>query len=177
MSKLDGKENEILQTSSEHGEIRTTREESMEDFSPEWCQELLNDPTYKPVSHSTRVVGGPNGSSFNSLMGRTLFTDRTIRAMRVLHKPADKNKETGNELLALISLGDEMCSHANVLHGGINTTIIDEIGGAFAGLAVEEYTTSLMAVNFNVNLRKAVRAPGIVLVRAWIERPPEGRKF
>ena len=94
--------------------------------------------------------------------------------MKFLYKPGDKIRGTTGELLVLVSLGSEMCSHAGVLHGGINTTIIDEVGG---GLAVRESSNNLMAVNFNVNLRKAVRAPGIVLARAWIDRRPEGRKF
>jgi acyl-coenzyme A thioesterase PaaI-like protein len=66
-----------------------------------------------------------------------------------------------------------MCSHTGVLHGGINTTIVDEVAGR---LAVMEASQSLMAVNLNVNLRKSVKAPGLVLVKAWIDRPPEGRK-
>ena len=66
-----------------------------------------------------------------------------------------------------------MCSHTGVLHGGINTTIVDEVAGR---LAVMEASPPLMAVNFNVNLRKSVQAPGLILVKAWIERPAEGRK-
>ena len=146
----------------------------MDDFSPEWCQKLLRDPSYQQVGPSTRIVGGPNGPSFNSLIGKTLFTDHTLRAMRFFYKASTNADRTNGELLALISLGDEICSHANVLHGGVNTTIVDEVGG---GLASRENPYSLMAVNFNVNLRKAVRTPGVVIARAWMERPREGRKI
>ena len=152
------------------------RQESSEDFSPEWCQKLLNDPTYKQTGPSTRAHVGKvqtHGESYMSLMGRTLFTDDTIRAIKFLHKPGDKIKGTTGELLALVSLGGEMCSHAGVLHGGLCTTIFDEVAG---GLAVRESEDNLMAANFNVNLRKPVQAPGLILVKAWIERPPEGRK-
>lgn len=153
---------------------RTPREESFEDFNLEWCQKQLNDQTYQQYNYGLRAVGGPkDGSTFTSLMSKTLFTDHTIRAMKLLYKPASQG--TSPELLALISLGDGMCSHTNVLHGGINTTIIDEIGGRLA--AMENQSESLMAVNFNVNLRKAVRTPGVVLVKAWFERPAEGRKI
>ena len=139
----------------------------MGDFSPEWCQTLLNDPAYEHITSSTRLVDGPHGQSSNSLLGRTLFTNSTLRAMKYLYKPGDKT------MLALVSLGSDMCSHTGVLHGGINTTIVDEVAGR---LAVTESSQALMAVNLNVNLRKSVRAPGLILVRAWIERPPEGRK-
>ncbi|KAK3722461.1 hypothetical protein LTR37_002453 [Vermiconidia calcicola] len=150
------------------------RKESLDDFSPEWCQKLLNNPSYEQTGAGSRTVGGPTGKSSNSLIGKTLFTDHTLRAIRFLYKPKANEREFGGELLALVSLGDEICSHANVLHGGINTTIIDEVSG---GLAMRESVPhSLMAVNFTVKLRKSVKTPGIVLVRAWLDRKPEGRK-
>ena len=159
------------------------RQERRDDFSPEWCQRLLTDRSYEQINQSLRKSGGSTGPSHCTLMGKTLFTDKTIRAMKFLYKPPVDNTdhtkapvgedyEIGGEVLALISLGDEMCSHANVLHGGINTTIIDEVGA----LALPEIVSNFMAVNFNVNLRKAVKTPGIILVRAWMDRPPEGRK-
>lgn len=169
MSRLDAEQSAT--ESSAPG--RTAREESVDDFSPEWCQKLLNDPLYQHSSPVTRAVGGSNGQSYNSLIGKTLFTDNTLRAMRFLYKPGDRTKGTSGELVALISIGSEMCSHTGVLHGGINTTIVDEVAG---GLAVREASHNLMAVNFNINLRKSVKAPGLILGRAWIDRPPQGRK-
>lgn len=68
-----------------------------------------------------------------------------------------------------------MCSHTNTLHGGINTVLVDTIGGDLAFREIPE-AQSLMAVNFNVSLRKSVRTPGIILGQARIERPPEHRK-
>ena len=163
-------------------------EEMLEDFGPEWCQKLLNDPSYEQSRPRTRGDGLSAKDSRSSLMGRTLFTQQTLRAMRYLYKPASPRESPkgsttadkddgriGAELLALISLGDGMCSHANTLHGGIDTMLIDELGGDCAFREVPNAET-LMAVNFNVNLRRCVRAPGLVLGRAWIERRPEGRK-
>jgi acyl-coenzyme A thioesterase PaaI-like protein len=170
MSKQDAKQKPLPSPEEMN---HTTREENMEDFSSEWCQKLLNDPAYQHATPSTRLVDGPFGESFNSLLGRTLFTDQTLRAMKCLYKPGDKANGTTGEMLGLISIGNDMCSHTGVLHGGINTTIVDEVAGR---LAVMEASQSLMAVNLNVNLRKSVKAPGIALVKAWIERPPEGRK-
>lgn len=75
-----------------------------------------------------------------------------------------------------------MCSHENVLHGGINTVLVDEVGGV---LAMQEAPkgTAMMAVNFNVNLRRSVRiregererSGTVVLGRAWFEKVPEVR--
>ena len=163
-------------------EAQTTfREENISDFSPQWCQEILNDKSYVDISAQTRRLGN-HDTTYNSLLDKTLFTSTTIRAIKYLYKPPKPAPERlnvpapasrGGEVLALISLGTELCSHANVLHGGINTTIVDQVGGH---LAMKENTEPLMAVNMNVNLRKAVRTPGVVLCRAWIERRPEGRK-
>ena len=184
MSKREVGENTTSMASSPPDEAaRSDPEESTADFSLEWCQELLSDPSYQHTSSGSRRLGGTHGPSFSSLMGKTLFTSNTLRAIRSLYKPSAsaydgslhaEGKKFGGEVLALISLGDEMCSHATVLHGGINTTLIDEVGG---DLASREIHDDLMAVNFNVNLRKAVRTPGVVLVRAWMERQPEGRKI
>ena len=176
-----------LDASSTPGNIGTrVREDTLDDFSAAWCQDLLNDPIYVAIEIATRRLGGPQGASWGSLMAKTLNTDNTIRAMRLLYRPPPAqqsqiaqgtvgkgDEQAGGEVLALMSLGDELCSHTNVLHGGINTTIVDEIGGELAGRTVKDH---LMAVNFNVNLRKSVKTPGIIIVRAWMERPPEGRK-
>ncbi len=58
----------------------------------------------------------------------------------------------------------------------MNTVLVDEIAGY---LAMREAPpgTNMMAVNFNVNLRKSVKTPGIVVGRAWRERREEGRKW
>ena len=149
-------------------------EELLADFSLPWCQQLLNDPAYEHFEIGTRVSETVNGASYNTLMGKTLHTDSTTRAMQYLYKPKDPNdnRAIAGEVIALVSIGNGMCSHGDVLHGGINATLVDEIGGA---LAMKEAPpgTSMMAVNFNVNLRKSVRAPSVIMGRAWIEKKPE----
>lgn len=167
----------------------TGHEERMKDFSRDWCRKLLDDPSFEQTdAFSRRPPPHSSDASYSTLMRKTLFTDQTIRAMKYLYKPPEafagesrtsisttSNGRVGGELLALISVGGEMCSHPNTLHGGINTVLVDEIGG---GLAFREIPNaqSLMAVNFNVNLRKSVKTPGLILGRAWVERPSEGRK-
>lgn len=162
--------------------------ERIADFIPEWCRKLLNDPSFEQSDAFSRRPAQSLDVAYSTLMRQTLFTDGTIRAMRYLYKPR-KSFETASstppstasssridgELLALVSVGGDMCSHPDTLHGGINTVLVDEIGGDLAFREVPE-AHSLMAVNFNVNLRKSVKTPGIVLGRAWVERPPEGRK-
>lgn len=151
----------------------TIRDETDDDFRADWCQQLLRHPAYRTVPLFTRKMSTPTESSpYNTLMGRTLFTDDTLRAVKFLYKPPGENGLDG-ELLALISVGGGMCSHSDTLHGGINTVLVDEIGGALANQLIPE---PLMAVNLNVNLRKPVRTPGLILGRAWIDRRPEGRK-
>lgn len=157
------------------------------DFSPKWCQTLLNDPSYTDGTPNDRSRD-PKGTTVNNLMSKTLFTPTTIRAIRYLYQPAANTpqssssdiahdpKRISGSLIALISLGSELCSYPDTLHGGINTVLVDEIAGA---LALKEAPDGcmLMAVNFNVNLRKSVRTPGLAVGRAWRERGEEGRKW
>jgi len=85
------------------------------------------------------------------------------------------NDRLGGELLMLISLGDELGSHPGIVHGGMVMVLVDEVGG---GIVSHELThpDTIHSANFNINMRKSVRAPGILLGRAWIERAPERRK-
>ena len=77
-----------LDASSTPGEVGTrVREDTVNDFSAEWCQELLNDPRYVRIEIATRRLGGPQGASWGSLMAKTLNTDNTIRAMRLIYRP------------------------------------------------------------------------------------------
>ena len=173
MAESDGKKRGSDGTVEDSHEPRSFRAESTEDFTPEWCQEILNDPSWKRTSMSTRKLGGPQGPKLNSLLAKTLFTDNTIRAVQTFYRPKEAANGVGGEVVALLSLGDEICSHVNVLHGGMNAMLVGEIG---AHLAMQEFPGDIMAANMNVNLRKSVKIPGIVVGRAWMERPPEGRK-
>ena len=163
------------------------KEEQHSDFHPEWCQELLEDPSYTQSNALSRKPGESHGTRL-SLMSRTLFTENTIRAVRVLYKPLHRsmresrdalkdssNDRLGGELLMLISLGDELGSHPGIVHGGMVMVLVDEVGG---GIVSHELThpDTIHSANFNINMRKSVRAPGILLGRAWIERAPERRK-
>lgn len=163
------------------------KEEQFSDFHPEWCQELLKDPSYTQGNALSRKPGQSQGTRL-SLMSRTLFTENTIRAVRVLYKPPQRmmresrdaledssNDRLGGEVLMLISLGDELGSHPGIVHGGLVMVLVDEVGG---GIVSHELThpDTIHSANFNINMRKSVRAPGILLGRAWIERAPERRK-
>jgi acyl-coenzyme A thioesterase THEM4 len=173
---------EIIDSRVDNSERQSTlQEEALSDFSPEWCQNLLNDPTYQQLGASTRKLGPP-GTTSNNFMAKTIFTPTTVRAIRYLYRPASLRPSNsssgilGGDLVALVSVGTELCSHPDVLHGGVNTILVDEIAGS---LAMKEAPpgTSMMAVNFNVNLRKSVKTPGLILGRAWRERKEEGRKW
>lgn len=159
------------------------------DFSLSPYAHYLHDPTLQPLPFYTRTPP-PQNSTSNTLMSRTLHTLTTIRAIQYLYAPPPTTPSSSKSasapplgsLLALISLGPEMCSHENVLHGGINTVLVDEVGGV---LAMQEASkgTAMMAVNFNVNLKRSVRIKEqegqgrgtVVLGRAWFERVPEVR--
>lgn len=146
--------------------------EFIDDFSPEWCQKILKDPSYQHITPWTRTPN-TDGSTWKTLMSKTLSTDSTIRSMKFFYKPGQT--PNAGHLLALVSVGGGLCGHLDTLHGGTNMVLIAEIGAGLAGAGLPDET--LMAANFNVSLRRRVRGPGLILGRAWFEKPPQGRKI
>lgn len=53
MSKQGGEKNASSQLVGSNVTGSTIREENLEDFNPEWCQKLLNDPSYDQASPYT----------------------------------------------------------------------------------------------------------------------------
>ncbi|KAK1050686.1 hypothetical protein LTR74_017001 [Friedmanniomyces endolithicus] len=91
-----------------------------------WAAALLNRPNV-----ICRVPGSrqPKQSLEDSLFAEILKTSRTINSCIAFYtKPSDSD---GNitEVSTLITIGDGMNGHPNILHGGIVASIIDEAMG------------------------------------------------
>ncbi|KAK5170489.1 uncharacterized protein LTR77_005077 [Saxophila tyrrhenica] len=150
-----------------------------------WCKALLEDSSYEHVESHTGSLDRPLAPGSMTLMARTLATPATFRAITYLYSTSSPAASTipdgsevegdGGHILALISVGSEMTSHVNTLHGGILSTLVDEVGGALA-MREAAFGTNMMAVNFNINLKKPTRTPSVILGRAWREKKGEGRK-
>jgi thioesterase superfamily protein 4 len=155
--------------------------------APAWCSQILHDPNIYPIATPSRE---PKASSEDSFIAETLATDAAISVWqtfyRVLRRPSilpaigrPDDDETGpiaGEFLSLLALGRGSNGHANVAHGGLIATILDEIMGVAVVLhrspGMSGYTALL-----NVTYKRPVPTPGVVLCRTWLESRSCGRKL
>lgn len=103
------------------------------------------------------------GDLEDSLFGQTLHTDDTIRHIVGLWKSPSEGDS--RETLILASLGNGLNGHAKIIHGGFTAMLIDEAFG-FANMLHNDKHT--FTANLNVNYRKPIPAPSIVLCRTRI---------
>lgn len=147
-----------------------------DDFNIPWCKSILNDPSYTQISHPNRIQPS-DSSTQSSLFSRTLQTDSTIRAYAALYKNVIDQPEhlpEAGEVRMLLSLGTALNGHADVLHGGIIATIVDELTGL---LVYKTYRSrEIFTVSLTTAFKKPIRTPNVIFGRAWMERAPERRK-
>ena len=79
-------------------------------------------------------------------------------------------------MTALLEFGPDLAGHLGICHGGVLSTVLDEVMGTLAILYCGSNEKGIFTANLTVDFRKPVPAPGMVLVRARIERR-EGRKI
>ncbi|CAF0762970.1 unnamed protein product [Rotaria sordida] len=75
------------------------------------------------------------------------------------------------EVRVAFHLGEGICGHKGIVHGGLTATMLDEVSGAAAFSCVGPCFTA----NLNIDYLKPLMTPAWVLVRAHVERH-EGRK-
>jgi acyl-coenzyme A thioesterase PaaI-like protein len=139
-----------------------------------WCAELLNAPSTifaSPSSHETKA------DTANSLFGETLNTNRTIVAFLEFYKSHLPDRLT--KLQALVTLGDGLNGHPHVCHGGMVSTLLDEVLGDLLWVSrtpgdVAAGGTSMTAY-LKVNYLKPVKTPQTVLITSTL-REARGRK-
>ncbi|KAI9879709.1 MAG: hypothetical protein M1830_007494 [Pleopsidium flavum] len=139
-----------------------------------WCAQLIADADFVPIELPSR---NPKASTEDSLFAQTLQTNDTIRACLSLYKrpPSTTTKSDAGvqEVRMLLSLGSGVNGHPHIAHGGLVTTILDEV----MGLMVSFYQRkSAFTAFLNVEFKKPVPTPGIVVSKARLTRA-EGRKL
>jgi acyl-coenzyme A thioesterase THEM4 len=141
-----------------------------------WCAAVLANPALKPILAPSRTPKTP--STEDSLVAETLQTPSTIpywqAFFRAPTEDAARTNTTG-EIYVLLELGTGVDGHAGVAHGGVLATVLDEVMGALVYLHMREGWAAFTA-EMKVGFRRVVRTPGVLGVRAWVERG-EGRKL
>lgn len=164
---------------------KTQEDDSMLLFrSTPWCAALLDDPTLTIFTAKTQRVYAShnNGDAF---MKQTLATPSTIRSHVILHPtaPIGNTYPRVSEVLTIFALGPLLMGHADVAHGGLIATLLDEVMGYIININEEiemeknpaYKRKQIMALKLDLTYKKPVPAPGIVLGRASLVKT-EGRK-
>ncbi|KAI1146796.1 thioesterase superfamily protein [Nemania diffusa] len=121
-----------------------------------WCARHLQGDRAVIVTSPSRTLK-PTGE--DSLMSQTLNSENTIsRFLQVYEEPLLPTERV-NEVKAFLTLGSGLNGYADVCHGGLVTTILDEAIGML-----------------NTNFIKPVPTPITILTRTWLTKV-EGRKL
>ena len=123
-----------------------------------WAYALLTSPTTQVIPDA--ITRPRHGTTAASLFGSTLHKPAGLREYVTLQTPTDTR--------TIAVVGTELNGHADIMHGGLVGTLLDEVCGA--AVAEPSFTAYL-----NVTYRQPVRTPGVLMGRAWV-RKREGRK-
>jgi acyl-coenzyme A thioesterase PaaI-like protein len=145
-----------------------------------WCATLLSDPALKPTPTFSRE---PKPSTEDSLVAETLKTSTTIsHCVSVLKQPTQPLAFI-DELHLFVTVGSGMNGGANLLHGGIITTLMDDamgtlltVNNAMGTIHGREIQHGTVTANLEVRFLKPVPTPGTFVVSVWCEERTE-RKF
>jgi adenylylsulfate kinase len=104
---------------------------------------------------------------------RNLTAGALLGAGKVTVPPYAWNDAHGREMVAVMHVGDDMCGHPGIVHGGLLATVLDEGLGrcCFKSLPHNIAVTA----NLNVNYRKPTPAGSFLVLRAETTKV-EGRK-
>ncbi|KAK1759430.1 HotDog domain-containing protein [Echria macrotheca] len=170
-----------------------------------WCRKLLDDPmVLETIIVDRRPIPSGESSFVRRVMNTGTTVRACITFLRMAQPPRrrtanDQDMMVGaaplsqsRELLrgggdtdgenprnpfllvnALLDLGEDLCGYKGTLHGGLFTVLLDEVMGTAANYQAEH---GAYTVRYNIDIRKAIKLPQIVMVRARVFRK-EGRKI
>lgn len=151
------------------------QDELLSDFSPAWCQALINSPAYIPVDYDDRCTPGQaadNRVITNTLFTRAWKTENTVRALYGLQAKTVQAPNVTPEFVVLYSLGTDLGGYRNIAHGGVLMTLLDQTIGECAG---REWGLRVVTIELNCVLKRPFRLPGVVVARAVAVRQ-EGKR-
>lgn len=165
-------------------------EDSRESFQRiPWAASLLRKPNIV-----CRVPGSrhPKRSTEDSLFAEVLKTSRTIGSCICVYQRPAESDEKIEEVSTLMTVGEGMNGHPQILHGGIVASIVDEgmgilqsanherdhllkVGKGLAQGELPPHGIGTFTVELKIKYLKPVRTPGSLMVTArYVKR--EGRK-
>lgn len=127
--------------------------------------ELRSQPHYSESRPHLKI---PEGQRSHNLTAGTLMGPG-----RVVVPPFVWSERGGKSLVSISYLGEDLCGHPGLVHGGLLATLLDE-GLARCCFAALPNKVGMTA-NLNINYRNPTPAQGFVVLRA-VTTKVEGRK-
>ncbi|KAK4227838.1 HotDog domain-containing protein [Podospora fimiseda] len=158
-----------------------------------WANALLSDPAiFETIVSDRRPL--PSGES--NFVRRVMNSGTTVRAcitfFRVIKSHKDQQITKAKNLVqgggasdgedpknpfllfnALLDLGEDLCSYAGTMHGGLFGVLMDEVMGTAANFQSEH---GAYTARFTTMYKRPIKLPQAVLVRGRVVRK-EGRKI
>ncbi|KAE8549394.1 hypothetical protein EYB25_007915 [Talaromyces marneffei] len=155
-------------------------EESLTIFQPsdELSQTIETHIMTHPLTQKYRnnpdfTESRPHMKIPEELRGRHLMAGALLGPNRVAVPPLVFMEDSGKELVAITYLGQEVCGHPGIVHGGLLATMLDE-GLARCCFPVLPNNIGVTA-NLSIDYRRPVIADNYIVLRATTVRH-EGRK-
>lgn len=149
----------------------TTYDKQSLDFFSQipWMYNVLTNKTLslRPLSWQAEPAW-----QLETFFAETLNTERTIPHFCMFK--SDTHSAQDPTLIALIHLGAGVAGHAGISHGGMISTLLDEIMGSL--VAASTQGSAYFTVNLNVDFMRPVAVPGAIMIKATVEAR-EGRKI
>ncbi len=111
----------------------------------------------KLAADLTRHVRLPKPTDSSHLIRGALNDSKAIKRYTFY-----KNPDTKDELVCVVELGDGVCGHRGLCHGGMLAAILDDVTGA---MCFHRGEYGCFTANLDVNYRKPVRLPSKLLIR------------
>ncbi|KAI1127822.1 thioesterase superfamily protein [Nemania abortiva] len=141
-----------------------------------WCAHHLQGDRLVIATSPSRILK-PTGE--DALFSQTLNSESTIfRLLQAYEEPLSSTQRV-NEVKAFLTLGGGLNGYPNVCHGGLVTTILDEVIGMLIPINQERKRIpggTYMTAYLNTSFVKPVPTPITILTRTWFTKV-EGRKL
>ena len=143
-----------------------------------WTAQLMNDEAFTNLPMISRL---PQATGEDSFLAETMNTPGTIPHLLAYYRTLPHEGASIEEVRWLLHLGDKLNGWPNVMHGGMQSFILDEIMAFMLGCGKRVEGATPLALNtvtaeLKVGYKRAFTTPGTVVVGARLVRR-EGRKL
>lgn len=145
-------------------------------FKQNWAKRLVSSADVEPIRMRSLEQGGPTGPHESEFFARCLSGPMGIKDVVPLLRRDASEDLFAREILLVLSIGTDLNSHSDSLHGGAIATLLDEVMSlAVEQVFIREATTTIFTIECSTKYLKPAPAPGDMLCRARLIRT-QGRR-